>query len=814
MLSQLGMYPMPCKNHFKMELNKLCKEGILHKVDISEPIEWLNSFVCVKKSNGKIRLCLDPTHLNKWIIRPCHSARLVDDILHRLNGAKYFTVVDSTSLFFNHKLDKESSKLMTFGRYRYLRMPMGASLSSDVYQYKVDGHLEHIENCVAIADDIIIAFGFNPDGTDHDATVRQIMNKAKQVGMRFNPAKCQFKHEEVKFFGMLLNRQGVVPNPAKIEALLKLPEPKTEALLQSFLGMINYLSRFEPKIADLTHTLRSLLKKSNEFIWTDVHSDDFKKLINIMCNSPKLLRYYRPDLDLYFETDASGAAIGMVLLQSEQNDRSSLYPIAYGSKTLTSADTRYANIECELLGVVGGLEKFNYFTFGRPVVILTDYKPLIAISKKSLVSAPPRLQHLLLRLANFNVELQWIPGKEMIFSDHLSHNVSSDSSNKPTCEGLDLKIHDVYLNASNEKCLSLENEMSKDPMMQALKHQIIKGWPHSRSECSKNLQEFWNYRDELSVLDGLVLKGSCIVIPESCRDEILDQLHEGHFGIDRTKLCARDSVYWPHINKDIECLVKTCDLCQEHSRRNDKDLIVPSDIPIQAWLTVQTDLFTLDGQSFLLVVDVTSQFPVVRILKNEMTTSVINALKGIYCDFGLPKTIISDNGPCFRAAEFCEFLAKFGIVTETISSYNHASLGSAEWMVQTVKQIMVKNPQNAWLGMLIFKATIIPEVQKSPSKMLNSCKYRTNLPMIDFTQSRNDEPIEKLIQKHEVKAKTGKKLPKLDIATPVLYDKNPDSTKVKRPKWCKGTIRDRQNPQKYEILTDNSDSHYEIQKAY
>ena len=99
----------------------------------------------------------------------------------------------------------------------------------------------------------------------------------------------------------------------------------------------------------------------------------------------------------------------------------------------------------------------------------------------------------------------------------------------------------------NKTILSLATETSKDPMMQALKHQIIKGWPHSRSECGKNLQDFWNYRDELLVLDGLVLKGSCIVIPELCRDEILDQLHEGHFGIDRTKLCTRDSVYWPNI---------------------------------------------------------------------------------------------------------------------------------------------------------------------------------------------------------------------------------------------------------------------------
>ena len=178
--------PHAMQEPLKLELEKLVNEGILHKVDISEPIEWLNSFVCIKTPNGKIWLCLDPTHLNRWIIRPRHSAKLVDDVLHNLNGAKFFSVVDSTSLFYNHKLDEESSKLNTFGtpfgRYRYLRMPMGASLSSDVYQYKVDSHLESIQNCMAIADNIIM-FGF----------------KAKSVGMRFNPNKCHFRKTSVKF---------------------------------------------------------------------------------------------------------------------------------------------------------------------------------------------------------------------------------------------------------------------------------------------------------------------------------------------------------------------------------------------------------------------------------------------------------------------------------------------------------------------------------------------------------------------------------------------------------------------------------------
>ena len=193
--------PIRCVPHamqepLKLVLEKLINEGIIHKVDISELIEWLNSFVCMKKPNGKIRLCLDPTHLNWWIIRPRHSAKLVDNVLHNLNGAKLFSVVDSTSSFYNHKLDKESSKLTTFGpplgRYRYLRMPMGASLGSDVYQYKVDTHLENIQNCMAIVDDIIM-FGFRDDGSDHDRTVRQVLDKAKAVGMRFNPNKCQFR---------------------------------------------------------------------------------------------------------------------------------------------------------------------------------------------------------------------------------------------------------------------------------------------------------------------------------------------------------------------------------------------------------------------------------------------------------------------------------------------------------------------------------------------------------------------------------------------------------------------------------------------
>ena len=126
-----------------------------------------------------------------------------------------------------------------------------------------------------------------------------------------------------------------------------------------------------------------------------------------------------------------------------------------------------------------------------------------------------------------------------------------------------------------------------------------------------------------------------------------------------------------------------------------------------------------------------------------------------------------------------------------------------EWMVQTIKQIMIKNAENAWLALLIFRSTDIPGINKSPSEMLSRCKFRTNIPMVDVHQKSNESEIERLMEKRQSLPQTGKELSKIPVRNRVLYEKNPDASKVKRPKWCKGTVSNRQNPRKYEILTDN-----------
>ena len=135
---------------------------------------------------------------------------------------------------------------------------------------------------------------------------------------------------------------------------------------------------------------------------------------------------------------------------------------------------------------------------------------------------------------------------------------------------------------------------------------------------------------------------------------------------------------------DIEALIKICEKCQDHSRRNPKDPLLARGIPLVHWTLLEIDLSTCDDHSFLLVMT----------LSNESARSMINSLKCVYCDFRLPRRVLTDNGSSFRSQEFINFHAKLTISVEKSSAYNHQSVGSVKRMVQTIKLIMVKNIDN------------------------------------------------------------------------------------------------------------------------
>ena len=138
-----------------------------------------------------------------------------------------------------------------------------------------------------------------------------------------------------------------------------------------------------------------------------------------------------------------------------------------------------------------------------------------------------------------------------------------------------------------------------------------------------------------------------IVIPMKFRPELLSLLHDdSHLGIDKCIQRAKDSVYWPNISEDIKSIVNKCEKCLANCWRNQKEPYIPFDIPTVAWKSIATDLFTLQDKTFMVVVDLFSRFPVVRQLHGESMKLVLNALKSIFSDFGMPENIISDNVLC------------------------------------------------------------------------------------------------------------------------------------------------------------------------
>ena len=175
------------------------------------------------------------------------------------------------------------------------------------------------------------------------------------------------------------------------------------------------------------------------------------------------------------------------------------------------------------------------------------------------------------------------------------------------------------------------------------------------------------------------------MIPSTLQDDILNQLHVGHMGIERTRRLARGTVFWPNISKDIEHITKTCAACQELQTKQQKEPLQPHDIPTAPWTKLGTDLFVLNREDYLLVTDYHSKYPLVYKLKDTSSKAVAGIMSGVFSLFGPPAEIMSDNGPQFTGQPFKDMCRKWSITHKTSSPHYPRSNGLAERMVRTVK---------------------------------------------------------------------------------------------------------------------------------
>ncbi|XP_053376974.1 uncharacterized protein K02A2.6-like [Mercenaria mercenaria] len=260
--------PVALRDKCKKELEKMEKLGVITKV--SEPTEWVNSMVTVQKKSGDLRIVLDPGDLNRNIQRPYHPTKTLDDILPQLNGATFFTKLDARSGYWAMHLTEKSSMLTTFntifGRYRYLRLPMGISSAMDLFQKKIDEIFEGLPGVAAIVDDILV---YGKTREEHDANLRAVLQRSLEQGIRLNPDKLEVGQSQISYFGHVISKQGLSPDPDKVSAIREMPIPENRSQLETVLGMSQYLARYAPRLSEVTLPLRELLAKDVEFLWVN-----------------------------------------------------------------------------------------------------------------------------------------------------------------------------------------------------------------------------------------------------------------------------------------------------------------------------------------------------------------------------------------------------------------------------------------------------------------------------------------------------------------------------------------------------------------
>lgn len=791
---QARRVPYAVVNKLKEKLELLEKSGIIAKADSNS--EWVHVLVLApKKDKLDFRLCIDPHDLNKCILDESFLIPTLEDLKTKLNGMKYFTVLDMKDGFWQIALDEESQKLCTFatpfGNYKFLRMPFGIKSGPKVFLKMNHQNFGDILNVFAYMDDILI---IGRTREEHDQALLAVLLRAREKGVKFNLKKMQLAVTEVKYLGHVFSEGTIAPDSGRIEAIKEMGRPKDKTDLRKFLGVVGTLRPFVSNLSQYTEALRELLKKNVIYRWTDKQTESFDKIKNEIVNAPILVPFDESK-EIEIECDASKSGLGCSLLQDRK-------PISFASRSLSEEECRYSQIEKEFLSILFACRKFEFYTYGRKIKIKNDHKPLTSIIQKEIHKIPSaKLQNIRLKLLRYDVQLEYAPGKTIHIADYLSRY---SMKHKEEEVEKDLENAVLSINVSDERKIEFQEETNKDAVLKNLKQYCLIGWPRNKAKCSDNTKFFFKMRNEIMIDDDILFWNERIIVPTSMRLKMLKQLHEPHFGVTKTKKRAKNCMYWPGLDSEIEKMISTCHICQVNANRNQKEPLISHDIPSRPFEKLATDILEFKGKDYLVVVDYYSKWIELKQLRRKQASDVNMCLLEIFSRNGIPKVIIADNVP-FNSFECREFSKSLDFKFETSSPRYPRSNGMAERGVNIVKDIMRKanNMQEIYLALLEYRSTPPKDLSYTPSQLLQNRMIRSKMPMKNskFEPKMNENVKEELNRKQEnVKRfhdRTAKHRNDFEIN---------DKVYVWIGRWVKGeVVKVWHTPRSYLVKTENNE---------
>ncbi|RWR98939.1 uncharacterized protein B4U79_03400, partial [Dinothrombium tinctorium] len=420
----------------------------------------------------------------------------------------------------------------------------------------------------------------------------------------------------------------------------------------------------------------------------------------------------------------------------------------------------------------------------------------------------PRLQRMRMKLYRYDLDVTYKPGKELFIADALSRIKSEEDKECKLIDNFEVSTIDEAVDVSAITIEKIRNDMESDQTLNEVAKYVVEGWPNKINFLNNEVKQYYHLKDRLTVVDGILFMDNKIVIPKKQRNETLETLHESHLGMVKSKARAREVMFWPGINKDIEMMIKKCYICLKHRNEQQKEPMIITPLPRLPWSKVGVDLFELKGMH-LICVDYYSKYPEVVTLSNTTAKSIILKLKGVFARFGIPEELVSDNGPQFTSEEFKEFMKSWNIKHTTSSPHYPQSNGQVERCIQTVKRLIKKATESGCdphLALLEYRTTPLADIGFSPSQLLMNRRLRSKLPSTE-EQLKPAIPQHMECKMNENKEKQckyynrgSKELQKLEYGMPVLFKKG--------GKWICGIISNVHNaPRSYWVKTEDGSSY-------
>ncbi|CAJ2673582.1 unnamed protein product [Trifolium pratense] len=386
---------------------------------------WLSNVVLVKKSNGKWRMCVDYTDLNRACPKDSYPLPCIDKLVDNSSGFKLLSFMDAYSGYNQIPMavaDRGKTAFMTeSGNYYYNVMPFGLKNAGATYQRMMNKvfRAEIGDMLEVYMDDMIVK---SHEEIDHTAHLRKVFEQARKHNMRFNPEKCTFGVRAGKFLGFYLTERGIEANPDKCRAFTELPTPSNKKSIQTLNGMLTSLSRFVAKSAQHALPLFKLLRKEAAFEWTDECEQALQHLKKALSEPPVLSR---PDVEevLYIYLSVASEAVSAALVRETTQGQK---PVYFTSKALQGPELRYTQIEKVALALINAARRLRHYFLAHTIVVRTD-QPI-----KSLLGRPDMAGRMLkwsLELSEFDIRYESRKAlKSQVLADFVAEMTSPASS--------------------------------------------------------------------------------------------------------------------------------------------------------------------------------------------------------------------------------------------------------------------------------------------------------------------------------------------------------------------------------------------------